>query len=296
MKKTVLFVFCLFSSQFLLAQNTLYVSSNSGLNLREGAGAGYKVVANMPNGSLLEVIQTEGDWVKVNHKGQQDYVSKKFVTENKPEHNASLNRFNGNSGAFARNSSSGSRTKASSVSNVRNWGLGLRLGDPSGLSIKKYLPGGRAVELNVGTTSYWGYDYRDHFYEEDKYANYEYISYRRTGAAALQVHYLLQSDIRDVANLHWYWGFGGQIRTKSYDYNYRYRSYYGPGQGDYVWIYATDKITDFDLAADILIGLEYHIPGAPLSVFTDASLMLELLDDPLALYVQAGIGVRYNFK
>lgn len=296
MKKTVLFIVYIFSCQLLLAQNILYVSSGSGLNLREGAGTRYKVVANMPNGSRLEVIQTEEDWAKVNHKGQQGYVSKKYLTESKPEGKTSSNRSYGTSGASGRNTSAGSRTKALTASNVQNWGVGLRLGDPSGLSIKKYLPGGRAVEFNVGTTSYWGYDYRDNFYEEDKYANYEYISYRRTGAAAVQVHYLFQKNIRDVASLQWYWGFGGQIRTKSYDYNYRYRSYYGPGQGDYVWIYATDKVTDFDLAADLLIGLEYHIPGAPLSVFTDANLMLELLDDPLALYAQAGIGIRYNFK
>jgi hypothetical protein len=297
MRKTVLFVFYLFSCQLLLAQNTLYVSSSSGLNLREGAGTRYKVVANMPNGSRLEVIETQRDWVKVSYKGQQGYISKEYVTENKPAANASSKRSSGNSGASAaRNTSSGSMMKASSANNARNWGLGLRLGDPSGLTIKKYLSGGRAVEFNIGTTSYWGYDHRDHFYQEDKYADYEYISYRRAGAAALQVHYLFQNDIRDVANLQWYWGFGGQIRTKSYNYNYRYRNYYGPGQGDYVWIYASDKVTDFDLAADILIGLEYHIPGAPLSVFADANLMLELLDDPLALYAQAGIGVRYNFK
>jgi uncharacterized protein YraI len=296
MKKTVLFAFYLFSSQLLLAQNTLYVSSSSGLNLREGAGTGYKIVANMPNGSRLEVIETEGDWVKVNDKGQQGYVLKKYITKNKQAGNASSKRSSDNSGASAKHTSSGSRAKASSASNAGNWGLGLRLGDPSGLTLKKYLPGGRAVEFNIGTTSYWGYDYRDHFYEEDKYANYEYISYRRTGAAALQVHYLFQNDIRDVANLQWYWGFGGQIRTKSCNYKYRYRNYYGPGQGDYVWIYASDKVTDFDLAADILIGLEYHIPKAPLSVFTDANIMLELLDDPLALYAQAAIGIRYNFK
>lgn len=294
MKRTVLFIVYVFSSQFLLAQNLLYVSSSSGLNLREGAGTRYRVVANMPNGSRLQVIQTEGDWVKVNHKGQQGYVSGNYLTESNPNGNASSKK-SGNSASSAGNSGSGSRTRGS-ASNPHGWGLGLRLGDPSGLSIKKYLPGGRAVEFNIGTTSYWGYSYRDNFYEEDKYANYEYISYRRTGAAAVQVHYLFQKNIRDVANLQWYWGFGGQIRTKSYDYKYRYRSYYGPGQGDYVWIYASDKLTDFDLAADLLIGLEYHIPGAPLSVFTDANLMLELADDPLALYAQAGIGIRYNFK
>lgn len=296
MKKALLITFYLLSFQVLLAQNSMYVNSSNGLNLREGPGTSYKTVANIPNGSRVDLISTQGDWVKVQYEGKEGYVSRQYLTENKPRNNSTSQRTNSSGGSAKKNSGSANRGSASSsYANDRNWGLGLRLGDPSGLTVKKYFPSGKALEFNLGTTSYWGYDYQDHFYEEDKYADSEYVSYRRRGAVGFQVHYLFQKDIRDVNNLQWYWGFGGQIRSKNYQYNYRYRNYFGPGQGDYTWVYASDKVTDFDLGADILIGLEYHIPRAPLSAFIDANLMLELLDDPFALFPQGGIGIRYNF-
>ena len=291
MKKALLIIFYLFTFQILLAQNVMYVNSGNGLNLRERPGTNHKTIANIPNGARLDVISTQGDWVKVKYDGKEGYVSRQYVNENKPRSNSSKN-----STSKSNNGSAKRKTGASAYSNARSWGLGLRLGDISGVTAKKYLPGGRALEFSFGATSYRGYDYRDHFYNDDRYADFEYLNYRRRGAVALQVHYLFQKDIRGVNNLQWYWGFGGQIRSKTYLYEYRYRNYYGPGSGDYNWVNANDKVADIDLGADILIGLEYHIPGAPLSLFTDVNLMLELLDDPFALYGQGGIGIRYNFN
>jgi len=292
MKKALLITFYLFSFQVLLAQNVMYVNSSNGLNLREGPGTGYKTIANIPNGSKVDVISTQGDWVKVEYSGKEGYVSRQYITENKPGNNSSKNsKSQSNNG-----SANSSDKRIASSSNERSWGLGLRLGSLSGLTAKKYLPGGRALEFSLGTTTYRGYDYEDHFYEDDRYADYEYLNYRRRGAVALQVHYLFQKDINGAENLQWYWGFGGQVRSKTYLYEYRYRSYYGPGQGDYTWLTTTDKVTDLDLGADILIGLEYHIPRAPLSLFTDINLMLELIDDPFVLFPQGGIGIRYNLK
>lgn len=293
MKKALLITLYLFSFHILLAQNVIYVNSANGLNLRQGPGTGYQTVANIPDGSRIDVISTQGDWVKVKYDGKEGYVSRQYVTENKPRNNSSPeSKSKSNDSPAKRRKDTGS----GSASNDRSWGLGLRLGDLSGLTAKKYLPGGKALEFSFGTTSYRGYDYEDHFYEEDRYAEYEYLNYRRRGAVALQVHYLFQKDISGVDNLQWYWGFGGQIRSKTYLYEYRYRNYYGPGQGDYTWVTATDKVSDLDLGADILIGLEYHIPGAPLSLFTDINLMLELIDDPFVLFPQGGIGIRYNLK
>lgn len=291
MKKALLITFYLFSFQILLGQNVMYVNSGNGLNLREGPGTGYKTIANIPNGARLDVLATEGEWVKVKYEKKEGYVSKQYVNENKPRDSRENSK-----ASPAKGSQKSKDTALRSNHDGRTWGLGLRLGDVSGLTAKKYLPGGRALEFSLGTTSYRGYDYEDDFYEEDRYADYEYLDYRRTGAVAFQVNYLFQKDIGGVENLQWYWGFGGQIRSKSYVYEYRYRNYYGPGPGDYTWVVATDKVTDLDLGADILIGLEYHIPGAPLSLFTDINLMLELVDDPFLLFPQGGIGIRYNVR
>jgi hypothetical protein len=49
----------------------------------------------------------------------------------------------------------------------KSWGVGIRLGEPSGISIKKYL-GKNALELNVGR-AYWG-SWGNKYYN---YYNYE---------------------------------------------------------------------------------------------------------------------------
>jgi len=169
------------------------------------------------------------------------------------------------------------------------------LGDPLGLTAKRYLARGRAWEFNLGSGAYYrGYDYRDRFYDREKYRDFDYVGIRWRSAVVFQAHYLYQKPIKGINHLDWYWGFGGQLRSKSYIYHYRYRNYYGPGQGDYNWVNASDKVTDIDLGADILIGLEWHIPGAPLSVFGDINLMFEIVDRPFALLPQGGAGIRFN--
>lgn len=176
----------------------------------------------------------------------------------------------------------------SSSSTPTNWGLGLRLGDPSGVTAKKYLGNQKAFEFNIGRSSYWGYDYRDRFFNDDKFNNFDYVGYKRNGSVSIQAHLLFQKDIPGAKNLQWYWGFGPQIRFNTFSYTYRY-------DGGNNWIYVTEKVTDVDLGADVVLGLEYHIPNAPLSVFADLNLLIEIVDDPLAVFGQGGVGIRYNF-
>jgi hypothetical protein len=188
------------------------------------------------------------------------------------------------------------QTRKSAVSKSRssrttptNWGIGLRLGDPTGLSAKKYLSNGRALEFNLGSSGNWGYDYRDRFYDNDDFRTYDYLGYKRNGAVSLQAHLLFQTDFPDAKGLQWYWGFGPQLRFNTYTYNYRY-------DGGNAWIYVTETVTDNDFGADAIIGLEYYIPNAPLSVFADVNVLLELFDNPFSLFGQGGLGIRYNLK
>jgi len=178
--------------------------------------------------------------------------------------------------------------KSSPTSTPKSWGIGLRLGDPLGLTLKKYLANHNALEFNIGSSGSWGYDYRHNFYNDNKYRNAQYIGYHRNSAISIQAHYLFQKPFPNAKGLNWYWGIGAQVRIKSYDYYYRYDA--GPN-----WIYQEDKVTNVDIGADGIIGLEYDIPKAPLSVFADANLFLEIADDPFNLFVQGGIGIRYNF-
>lgn len=181
----------------------------------------------------------------------------------------------------------------------QNLGVGVRLGDPSGLSVKKYFGNNKAFEVNLGRSHmfysgswynkrfYDWYDDWDHRYE---YGDYQYIGYSRSFPLAIQMHYLIQNDIKQVRDLQWYWGVGGQFRFQTYHFDYRYRY---PNSS--IWFVGREKVTDIDFGLDGVIGLEYKIPSVPLSVFGDMNLFMEFVDNPFAFWLQGGVGLRYNF-
>ncbi len=179
----------------------------------------------------------------------------------------------------------------------QDWGVGLRLGDPTGITVKKYM-GGNALELSVGRTHwFYGHGYYDRrfnkWYESNKfgYKDFNYIGYRASVPLGLQVHYLFQKGIASAEGLDWYVGFGGQFRFQTYTYDYRYKV-----EGDPDWYYSTGgRVTDFDLGVDGVIGLEYNFSEVPISLFIDATLFVELIDDPFLFWFQSGLGIRYRF-
>ncbi len=172
------------------------------------------------------------------------------------------------------------------------WGIGLRVGDPTGLSVKRFL-GSKALELSVGRSGMMGFNAQREF-KHDKYFNdYIYLDSRFRSAVAVQLHYLSfkQIPISGSDDLSWYIGLGGQLRSTSVDYRYRY--WVGPKNSDRRerW----ESVTDLDFGADFLGGLDYTFQDVPLSLCVDVTLLVELLDDPLFLRLQGGGGIRYNF-
>ncbi|MHB1279508.1 MAG: hypothetical protein ACYC1Q_14060 [Bacteroidia bacterium] len=182
------------------------------------------------------------------------------------------------------------------------WGVGVRLGDPSGISIKKYT-GKNALELSIGRTYVWGYRnwYNDRFHDwyidqHYPYKDFQYIGYRSSGPLGVQLHYLFNNPIKnvgkeDLSGLQWYYGIGAQFRFQTYDFDYRYKL-----DGDPDWHYAKgERVTNIDLGVDGVLGLEYRFKTAPFSVFADVTLFMEVIDDPFLFWSQGGLGVRYNF-
>lgn len=131
----------------------------------------------------------------------------------------------------------------------KNWGIGLRLGDPTGLTAKKYLGASNAVELALGA------------------------NYRGKGLEFL-AHYLFHFPV-NAQGLDWYYGLGVQIENRDRP--------------------EKNRRDDTEFGADGVIGLEYTFPRAPLSIFVDAILFIELIDDPFDLDLDAALGIRYNF-
>lgn len=170
---------------------------------------------------------------------------------------------------------------------AQQWGIGLRAGDPTGLTVKRFM-GDKAWELNIGQTDVWGFDARREF--DNDFNDYVYLDSRFNSAISLQVRYLafkpIQIDGPD--KLSWYAGIGGQLRSVSVDYRYRY---WVGGDRRERW----EAVNDVDIGADLIGGLDFTFNDIPLSIFADINLFVELLDSPLFLRLQGGAGVRYNF-
>lgn len=182
---------------------------------------------------------------------------------------------------------------------TNNWGVGLRMGDPAGLTLKKYM-GSNALEINIGRTHRWSgshwYDDRFHMWYDDEkfgYKEYQYLGYNTSVPVALQVHYLFHRDFTNAGmeGFQWYYGAGGQIRSHRYDFSYRYKV-----DGEPEWIYVNgQRVHDIDLGIDGVGGIEYTFSNAPFSLFADITLFMEVADDPFEFWFQGGIGGRYNF-
>lgn len=184
----------------------------------------------------------------------------------------------------------------------QNSGIGFRLGDLSGITFKKY-SSAKAFEISVGRShvfngDHWYHNHFDYWYKKNKfdYDEIDYIAYyRETVPLGVQLHFLSQKTIEqansEVGKLDWYLGFGAQFRFQSYNFDYRYKV-----AGDPEWHYETDKhVVDYDLGADGVVGLEYTFSNAPVSIFLDFTLFMEVIDNPFIFNGQGGIGVRYNF-
>lgn len=60
-----------------------YQVVNGNLNMREGPGRAYGVIATIPDGSIVDVIADEGQyWVKVQYKQQTGYCMSEFLRKN----------------------------------------------------------------------------------------------------------------------------------------------------------------------------------------------------------------------
>ncbi len=65
-------------------EKSVYVNADGGLKMRKDASANSAVLAVIPNGTKLTVLDERDGWYKVEYNGQTGWVSKDFVSETKP--------------------------------------------------------------------------------------------------------------------------------------------------------------------------------------------------------------------
>lgn len=312
------------SAQLVSAQSSYKVKSSTGANLRQGPATGKEVITTMPAGAKVRVVEkTAEGWYKVEYNGKTGYVSSALVeadnnadnsnnssnnntasssrnTDSSPaaekSNNSSAKSTNSNSdnNPTNNNNSKSSASKNSGSSSAYKWGIGLRLGEPTGLTVKKYNANASAWEFNLGRSARLGHHYDgDDFYENSRYEDkdmYKYYGYTPGFTTALQVRYMLSKPLNGLEGLSLYYGGGLQARFTPVRYRYAY--YYENG---WDWEYREDRVTDIDLGLDGVLGLEYMMKDMPLSFFLDVNLFVEIVDAPFVINPQGGAGVRYNF-
>jgi len=171
-------------------------------------------------------------------------------------------------------------------------GIGLRLGEPMGLTYKLYLENNKALEFGFGTaaSSWSSAYYKNSFKHYSRYDGNRYLSHDVQSTIYLQGRYLIHYDIPIegmIGDLDWYWGLGAVLKSARVRYNYQeniapFRSF-------------TDTRTDIDFGPEGIVGMEYAFDEIPLTIFGEVSVLFELLDRPAALRAFAAAGVRYNF-
>jgi hypothetical protein len=176
--------------------------------------------------------------------------------------------------------------KKSSSSSQKNMAIGVRLGDPTGGTFKKYLDNNSALEFSFGVPTYiaGAYDYDYRFKNDNRYYGYYGYSYRNKFRYALQAHFLKAFDINAVDGLQWYAGGGLQFRQMLYEYTYY----------DNNGFYRTDNYVDSQFGLDIKGGAEYDFKNTPFSVFADINVFFNVIGS-FNVYAQPGVGGRYNF-
>lgn len=185
---------------------------------------------------------------------------------------------------------------ASFVAKAQTQGLGLRIGDPIGVTYKKFIARDRAVEFLLGTVprSWHSNYYKNSFDAYSKYDDFVYRSHTVENTVYLQARYLIHNDIQgyDIeGKLQWYWGFGAMLKFGKVKYTYYDAAAPAPENN-----IRSDVNHNIDFGPDGIIGIEYTFEDIPLSAFAETSLMLELADRPVTPQLYGALGVRMNFS
>jgi hypothetical protein len=152
-----------------------------------------------------------------------------------------------------------------SYAQTKNWAVGARFGEPTGINIKKHF-NGNALDITLGFTGY-GYNNGRKYWKGE---------YRRS--TVLTVNYLWQKPITGVKGLDIYYGLGGQIGNRRYydrDFD--------------------DERSALNLGLTGALGVEWFIPQTPISLYVDFGPYIELVPSSLWIWFDSGLGVRVNF-
>lgn len=172
--------------------------------------------------------------------------------------------------------------------------IGVRVGDPIGITYKAYFLNRFGFEVIAGTSIGGVYVnfIRDQFDQNPAYDTLGYVghvvNYTFTGQARVVMHNPLPESITGTRGVDWYIGVGGMYRIL--DVRYTYESGSTPTE------YQIGSMTEsFSLAGpEAILGFEYLLPGTQVTAFAEGSVFFDLLNGQQDPRFLGGIGLRYN--
>lgn len=166
-------------------------------------------------------------------------------------------------------------TFSASAQYDNNWALGLRVGEPLGINVRKYFQNGdRAFDVNIGT---YGFLYgRDRDYGRGQNEG----TYQDAGLMVQGIYsYIWSPGSGDL--FHFNYGFGGQINNR----NHYLDKLIGVRE---------DKVKKISLGPTAVAGIEVKLPNNDLAIFLDGGAYVEALPVPFFANWQISGGVRLN--
>lgn len=155
-----------------------------------------------------------------------------------------------------------------SAQQIKDWALGFKLGEPTGLNFRKY-GNNNAFDVNIGT--YGG------LFGASR--NYRDGLLRKLGFS-ISANYLWYLPMANE-NVSLYGGLGGQIVSRRY-YPDKFEDMNG-------------YVRNVGIGPTAVVGAEYFVKNQPFSVFGEAGMYAEILPALLFFSPQLSFGIRYNF-
>ncbi|MFB0945102.1 MAG: hypothetical protein QMB24_02930 [Spirosomataceae bacterium] len=166
-------------------------------------------------------------------------------------------------------------TLTASAQYDNNWALGLRVGEPLGINVRKYFAqGDRAFDVNIGT---YGFLYGR---ERDYGRGQNEGVYFNSGLMVQGIYsWIWSPGAGDM--FHFSYGFGGQINNRDHLLE-RFK-----GNKD-------DAVKKLSLGPTAVGGIEVDLPNNDLAVFLDGGAYVEALPSIFFFNWQVSGGVRLN--
>jgi hypothetical protein len=150
----------------------------------------------------------------------------------------------------------------------KSMAIGARLGEPSGISVRKYIDD-KALDLNIGTFGgLWGTDRK---YRKGSY---------QTSGVQITLNYINHTQLFNKESAIAYYGYGPQINS---------RKYYPKDQ------LQAQGVSSLSLGGNAVGGVEFFLNNSPISIYAEIGLYAELLPSVLYGHINGGAGFRFNF-